>query len=102
MEFEQHNQEQESYELLQKYGESIQDILKDYFGGKKDFQGIVFSFRNKDEQLKVSDPDQEVIIHSLVFDKEKNIFNFKVGSARFSLTGEAVDLVKQGYKSEKI
>jgi len=97
---EQYHPEQESYELLKKYGESLQSILKDFFSGKKDFAGITFTFRNKDEWPKIADPQQEVIIHSLTFDETNNIFNFKVGNAGFSFTGEAADLVKQGYKSE--
>ncbi len=93
------NLEAESYDLLQKYGESIQNYLKDYFGGKK-LPEIDFSFRNKDEMPKLKDQQQTVIIHSLDYNEKENIFSFKVGQARFFLKGEAADLIKQGYKSE--
>ncbi len=92
--------EKESYELLQKYGDSIQDFLKDWAGGKE-LPAVTFSTRNKDEFEKVSDQKQNVIIHSLKYDEKENMFSFKVGQARFFLKGESADFIKQGYKSEQ-
>jgi hypothetical protein len=95
------NPEKESYELLQKYGESIQDFIKDWSDGKELPSPEAFSFRNKDEAPKVMDKQQNVIIHSLKYDEKENVFSFKVGQARFFLKGESADLIKQGYRSEK-
>ncbi|HNU96052.1 MAG TPA: hypothetical protein PKH95_01430 [Candidatus Magasanikbacteria bacterium] len=95
------NPEAESYELLQKYGESIQDYLKDWAVGKK-IPNIDCSFRNpKDEASKVVDQLQNVILHSLEYDEKENVFGVKVGEARFFLKGDAADMIKQGYKSER-
>lgn len=93
------NPEKESYELLQKYGESIQDFIKDW-ANEKDLPKIDFSFRNKDELPKIKDKNQTFLVHSLQYNEKENMFSFKVGQAKFFLKGESADFIKQGYKSE--
>ena len=96
------NPEAESYELLQKYGDSIQNYLKDSMSWKK-IPGADFTLKESgDEIQKLIDSSQDVIIDSLKYDEKANIFNFNVGRAKISIEGEAADIIKQGYKSEKI
>ena len=95
------NPEAESYELLQKYGESIQDYLKDWAVGKN-LPAITAEFKeSKDETQKIVDQLQNVIINSLKYDEKENAFSFKVGRESFFMGGEAADMIKQGYKSER-
>ena len=95
------NPEAESYELLQKYGESIQKYLKDSVNWKKT-PGIEFVIKEAaDETQKIVDQSQSVIIDSLKYDEKTNVFNFNIGRAKISIEGEAADMIKQGYKSEK-
>lgn len=95
------NPEAESYELLQKYGDSIQDYLKDWVVGKK-LPTILFELKeSKDETQKMTDQLQNVIINSLEYNEKENVFSFKVGREKVFIAGEAADMIKQGYKSER-